>query len=110
MPSKPLGHFNWIFSQLTEVFTINIHHPKIPNHYEPQIFQQQNSQFENSTNTFFYKKPIYKKPRATEAEKLRNQRAALLDPNKLFYCETENRLLFFNFYRKIIKKGHKFRN
>ena len=46
---------------------------------------------------FFYKKPFYKKPRTTEAK---NE-----DPKKFFYCETESRLLFFKFCRKITEKG-----
>ena len=33
--------------------------------------------------TFFYKKPVDKKPRATEVKKLRNLRATLLDSKKL---------------------------
>ena len=31
--------------------------------------------------------------------------ATLLDPKKLFYCETENRLLFFKFCWKITEKA-----
>ena len=53
----------------------------------------------------FYKKPIYKKPRATEAENLRNWRATFLAPKKLFYWETENRQFFTKIGPKITKKS-----
>ena len=54
---------------------------------------------------FFYKKAFYNKNRARDAKKLRNERATLLDPKKLFNCETENRLLFFKFCWKITEKA-----
>ena len=57
------------------------------------------------TDIFFYKKPIYKKPRATEAENLRNWRATFLAPKKLFYWETENRQFFTKIGPKITKKS-----
>ena len=57
------------------------------------------------TRLFLYKKPFYKKHRAAEAKKLRNERATLLDPKKLFNCETENRLLFFKFCWKMTEKA-----
>ena len=54
---------------------------------------------------FFYKKSFYKKPRATEAKKFETKGLHSLTLKKLFYCETENRLLFFKFCWKITEKA-----
>ena len=62
-----------------------------------------------SVTRFFIENHFTTKSRL-RAKKLRNKRATLLDPKKLFYCETENRLLFFKFCRNITGKGKKLRN
>ena len=57
---------------------------------------------------FLYKKPFYKKPMATVAKKLRNYRATLLDPKKLFYCEQKIGYFSSNFVEKLLKKAKTF--